>query len=338
MRVAITGGAGFLGQYLSQELSEAGYDVTVIDLRPARYPLVDLDGGKICRKISYGIDITNPDSLKGFFEGIHIVYHLAGIVSFARNQKTLIHNVNVTGTRNVLREAQRAKVPRFVHMSSVAAIGYNDSALHPANENLYFDWSSIHHKDYMESKHLAEQEVLQSVKNGSEMEVFIANPGLMWGRGDVVNSAKLIRNLFEQHVPAYPPGGTNIVDVRDVAHGLLAFLHHGRSGERYILGHQNINFHEIYDVICDELKVPRVHRSFPKALRPLLYGGTLLYELFSKQPQITADNIDSAFRFRYFDSTKAAQELGWHPSISFAKTISDSIQWLQKNNLLPLHR
>ncbi len=331
MKVTVTGGAGFLGQYLVQELAQAGHDVSIICRNQPRWPIVDL--AALSKARHEGIDITDPAALHGRFDGADIVFHLAGLVSFLCKDKKMLHAVNVGGTQNVVAEAGRAGVKRFVHVSSVAAIGYSDDPLHPANERLIFDWSNACWKQYMFSKYLAEEFVKHAGTGG--MQVLIANPSLMWGPGDDINSIKLIRGLQMGIIPACPPGGTNIVDVRDVAKGLLALIEKGHSGERYILGNHNVTFRQAYDTICKTVRVPEVRFVLPRFLRGPLTMAAFVIEVLSRQsPQMTADTVDSAFRFRYFDSAKAQRELHWNPTYSLQKTIRDSVEWLRMKNLL----
>lgn len=326
VRVLITGGAGFLGQYLVQELARHGCAVSVVDLAPSRQELVPL--APLCARLTYGVDITRPETLAGHFEGVDLVYHLAGLVSFWRKQAGLLMKVNVEGTRHVLAAAQRTGVARLVHISSVAAVGYNNRADQPIDEDHVFDWSRVGHKHYMLSKHLAEEEVWQACRAG--LPAVVVNPGLMWGPGDLVNSAKLITALHRGKVPACPPGGTNIVDVRDVAQGLVALRERGRPGQRYILGGHNLTFRAVYDTIAAALGVPSPRRMLPRFLRPVLCLLARMNESIRRQsPAVTSDQVESSYLFRYFSSAKAATELGWPGGRPFAETIRDAVAWLK---------
>ncbi len=165
-RALVTGGSGFLGQYLVRSMAEAGWNVSVVDIKPSKY--VTRDIAYYCNRIDYGIDVTKPETLQGRFDGIDVIYHLAGIVSFWSRHKNLLQEVNVKGTQNVLSEAMRAEVSQFVHVSSVAAIGCDEQA---GPEDLLDETFSRHflrmkHKHYMMSKHLAEREVLTARADG----------------------------------------------------------------------------------------------------------------------------------------------------------------------------
>jgi dihydroflavonol-4-reductase len=325
-RILVTGGAGFLGQHLVSRLVQAGCEVTVLDLHRPRDVLFDLD--RSCRRVHYGVDITQPEALRGHFQRIEVVYHLAGRVSFWRKDRAALYRTNVLGTRHVLDEAIRSRVSRFVHVSSVAAIGYTGDKDRLADEYLPFDWSKVAHKGYMHSKHLAEQEVWQACRKG--LWAVVANPGLMWGPGDRLNSLPLFASLRANALPAYPPGGTNIVDVRDVARGLTALLDRGNPGQRYILGGENRTFREIFQVIADILHVAAPTRSLSTRLRPLFYYATLLNELLARsRPRLTSDQLDSSYLYRYFSSAKAERVLGWKLRYSLPETMHDVAEWLK---------
>jgi dihydroflavonol-4-reductase len=331
VRVLVTGGAGFLGQYLVAQLHQGGHEVSIIDLRPSPHSITDVSSS--CARVVYGIDITRPGELCEHFADIDVVFHLAGIVSFWRKHAELLFRVNGEGTEQVCLAARQAGVRRLIHISSVAAVGYNERGDEPIDESHSFDWSRVRHKHYMYSKHLAELAVQRACEQG--LDAVIVNPGLMWGPGDRLNSEKLIRRVLARKMTACPPGGTNIVDVRDVARTLPAFCEKGRPGERYILGGFNLPFREVCQVIADAAGVPGPARTLPRFSKPLLYWLAWLNEGLRRQPPpLTADNIDSAFRYRYFSSGKAAAEVGWQPVISFPELIRDSIAWLRDRGIL----
>lgn len=330
-RVLVTGGAGFLGQYLIARLAEEGHEITLVDLRPSRAPILDVE--QYCTSAVYGVDVARPRSLLGLFHQMDCVYHLAGIVSFWRKDAGTLQRVNVLGTRNVVQAAIAAEVQRFIHISSVAAIGFNQESDEPIDEDYDFDWSAARGKHYMLSKYLSEHEVRKACAAG--LNAVIVNPGLMWGPGDRLNSEKLIWGIKSRTIPACPPGGTNVVDVRDVAAGLSHLLHVGRVGERYILGGANVTFREIYQTIAEVVggESPRI--MMPRLAAPLLFNALLLHELMRRRaPALTSDHIDSAFRFRYFDSSKASTELQWQPRYTLFETIRDSVAWLDRHALV----
>jgi dihydroflavonol-4-reductase len=344
--ILITGGAGFLGQHLIYRLLQSPealrpLSIRVIDLHPPAYPVF----GKLLEDplLSYhfDIDITQADAVKPFFESVDTVFHLAGLVSFSRLHKALLYQVNTEGTRHVAEAAAQAGAKNVIHISSVAAIGYPsemgalDSAI---DESFSFDWESARAEDlkhYMLSKKAAEDLLVDYVSRYPETRWLIANPALMFGPGDVNNTRKLIQGIRSGHFPSQPPGGTYVVDVRDVVQGLLALLDKGRSGERYIIGGFNLKFTDMNAITASAVNAFPPPTVLPYRSKAILCKLFALWEQTSSQPvSISADNIEAGFRCRYFQSQKARDELGWQVNIPFRQSIADAYHWLQERDLV----
>jgi len=331
-RVLITGGCGFLGQYLTRDLLNEFPDlkIKILDLRPNPNRIFDFSGQHNVETIT-GKDICNYDSIVGEFADIDLVIHLAGVVSFSLKDRDLLEKVNVHGTTNVLKATIANNIDRLIHISSVAALGYADDEKNPVDETFRFDWNIAQRrrKYYMLTKHLADLEVRKQVRAG--LAALILYPGLMFGPGDVTNSARLIRALKQGKIPFNMPGGTNIVDVRDVSGGILAALRAGVSTGDYLLAGHNLTFKEINATIAAALSVQPPQLTIPRFLKHALYGAALCAELIAqKRLELTADNVDSAFKFRYFDRSKAERQLRWQPRIPFEQTVADTIEWMDR--------
>ncbi len=335
-KILITGGCGFLGQYITAELMPQmpTARILILDLKPN--PAAVIDVAKFANvEMLAGVDITQPRDLAGKFDDVDTVIHLAGLVSFSYRDRDLLNAVNVEGTSNVLKAAQDAGVKRFLHVSSVAALGYRDHPAELVDEDFKFDWSAARkkHKYYMLSKHLADEK-LDSVK-GRGMDVTVFYPGLMFGPGDVTNSVKLITAIAAGKVPFNMPGGTNIVDVRDVARGISNALSRNTAPGKYLLSGYNLSYKEVNSVIAQSLAKAPPKITLPRRLRAAMYRIFITAEKLNRRKlQLTADNVDSAFRWRYFDNSRAAESLGWKPRISFEQTIRDTIDWMRQNNRL----
>lgn len=334
--ILITGGCGFLGQYLTQDLLSAFPDahIGIIDLNPSKTNIFDFTNHPNLRT-ELGTDICNYDSLPPHFEDIDTVIHLAGLVSFSLKDADRLFAVNVDGTKNVLKAAIDKNVKNFIHISSVAALGFNDNKDAPVDEEFTFDFrlAKKRKKYYMLSKHLADIE-LEKLAPAS-INTVILYPGLMFGPGDITNSAHLINAICQRKIPFNMPGGTNIVDVRDVASGITAVLQNAAAPGRFLLSGRNLEFHDINATIAKALSVRPPALTLPKLICPLLFKILLLAEkISSKQLALTADNLDSASKYRYFDNTKAHTMLQWQPKIEFTQTVKDTIDWMKKNDLL----
>jgi len=334
-KILITGGYGFLGRHLVRCLSEGPN-------RPA-LKLMDLKAGDLSldtqatpsAECILGRDVRDYDAIAPEFAGIDCVIHLAGIVSFSLKDKALLHSVNVDGARNVLRAAAENAVGRVLHVSSVAGLGYGDDPDRPIDEDYRFDWriAAARRKYYMLTKHLADEEVARFRARG--LNVTVVYPGLMFGPGDVTNSARLITAVRNRKIPFNMPGGTNIVDVRDVARGIAMILNDGPTGGDYLLSGDNLTFRHVNATIARLLGVRPPRVTLPRFLNPILFNLLLLIERCKKDRlALTADNLDSAFKFRYFDNARARQHLGWRPQIPFEQTIADTIEWMKKDGQL----
>lgn len=332
-RILITGGCGFLGRHLVEHLlAEPRCPMlTLMDLRADN--MDPSYAGRV--KAVIGRDIRDYDAIADAFAGVDCVVHLAGIVSFSLKDKDLLHSVNVDGTRNVLRAAAEHGAGWVIHVSSVAALGYGDDPDHPVDEDFQFDWSvaAVRRKYYMLSKHLADEEVARFREQG--LDITTVYPGLMFGPGDVTNSARLIRAIRRGKIPFNMPGGTNIVDVRDVARGITGILQNGPRGGEYLLSGFNLTFKYVNETIARLLGVRPPRVTLPRFLNSPLFRVLLLIERCKKDRlELTADNLDSAFRFRYFDNSRARKHLGWSPQIAFEQTIADTIEWMKRDGRL----
>ncbi|MEO0250113.1 MAG: SDR family oxidoreductase, partial [candidate division WOR-3 bacterium] len=279
-------------------------------------------------------DVTDYGSIDRAMRGIEAVYHVAGHVSFWRKENRRMYEVNVRGTRNVVQAALKNKVRRFVHTSSTAAIGYTtDGTL--ADETTRYNWTE-HHIGYMETKHLAELEVRRGIESG--LEAVIVNPATIFGPRDVnFNAGRMIEYIQRGKLPGYPPGSMNVCDVEDVVNGHIQAMRHGRSGERYIFGGENLTFREIFKTIAEVVGAP-----FPDREIPLwIYFALALLQEFAasfagKKPDLTRDLI-TAMRLQScgFSSQKAIAELGYRPT-PFRQTLEKAYRWYRENGYLAL--
>ena len=121
MKILVTGGTGFIGRLLIPKLIEKGHEVSVLCRNKKKAESVLPPECKIIIG-----DITEKETLKNCCEGIDLVYQLVGLSGNelpSRYQFKRFRKVNVDGLRNIAEEAQRAKVKRFIQVSSIAAMG-----------------------------------------------------------------------------------------------------------------------------------------------------------------------------------------------------------------------
>jgi dihydroflavonol-4-reductase len=157
----------------------------------------------------------------------------------------------------------------------------------------------------------------------------------MFGAGDLGTTLKVIHSVRAGKTVWAPPGGTNVVDVRDVSRGIVALLKAGLVDGEYILSSWNITYKDMFDTIAIQTGDARPKRVVPHFLLPLLYWSVRILEIVNPRIMgLTASGVDSWFRYRYFDSSKATAAIGWRPEFTFADSIQYSLTWLKENDLV----
>lgn len=229
----VTGGTGFVGANLVRLLLQKGYQVRALVRQDSR--LDNLHGLDV--ELVKG-DLTNPD-LANQMTGCEVLFHVAAHYSLWQTDRDRLYQANVMGTRNVLAAARQAGIERSVYTSSVAAIGVGDHS-QPVDET---HQSSVEDLIgyYKKSKYWAEQEAVKAAQAGQN--IVIVNPSTPIGAWDLKptpTGEDIILRMLRRKMPAYVETGLNFIHVEDVAQGHLLALQKGKSGDRYILGHQNL--------------------------------------------------------------------------------------------------
>jgi dihydroflavonol-4-reductase len=326
--ILVTGATGFVGANLAHRLVAMNERVRVLRREKSDPQLInDLP-------VEHALgDVTDADAVERAMRGVEAVYHVAGHVGFWRKENQRHHEVNVGGTRNVVQAAVKNKVRRLVYTSSVATIGYTtDGTL--ADETTRYNWTRPR-IGYMETKRLAELEVLKGVEQG--LDAVIVNPAIIFGPRDVhMNAGGVIRDLHLGKFPGYPPAATNVCDIDDVVDGHLQAMQRGRTGERYILGGENLPLREVFRIIAEVIGARFPDREIPLWV---YFGVAGLYELAAlftgRRPDLTRDLI-TAMRFQScgFSSQKAIRELRYRQT-PFRQTIEKTYRWYKENGYLP---
>jgi dihydroflavonol-4-reductase len=227
-RVLVTGAGGFLGVNLVWELRQYGFAVRALVRRPPRGPqwtgLEDVE-------FTMG-DIHNANQVEAAMEGVTAVLHAAALTRLVPRPRRDSYRVNVEGTRNVCAAALRARVRRLVFTSSASTIAPG-TADQPADESFPENREPIH-APYFSSKRLAEQVVRGFNALGLETITFC--PGFLLGPRDTrPTTNELLLHAARWRWPIFPPGGMNVIDVREVARAHVRALWLGQPGERYVL-------------------------------------------------------------------------------------------------------
>jgi len=287
-----------------------------------------LDGLKVERIPG---DLFVP-ALSESMRGSDAVFHVAATYSLWRRDRAEVMRANVEGTRLVLGAARRAGVPRVVHTSSVAAIGVRADG-EPANET-YQSAPEELIGAYKRSKYEAERVVARAVAGGQD--VVIVNPTTPVGPWDAkpTPTGEIVVRFCTGRMPAYMDTGLNLVDVRDVAAGHIAAFERGRTGERYILGNENVSLRGLLERLAALTGRPApTVRLAP--LVPLAYAavGEFLLGPLGFRPDVPLEGVRMARQRMYYDVAKATSILGITP-VPVTRALSDAVTWFQEHGYL----
>lgn len=304
MRVLITGATGFLGAHLCRRMAEEGHDVRILCRVTSN--LTTLEGLPVERVTG---DVTDPDSVRRAVRGREWVVHAAANLSYWGRDQTAQMQVNVGGTRHVAQACRLEGVARLVHISSVAAIGIPTDPQRPANEDFPFNLESSG-LTYHLSKRRAEEAIIAEVLNG--LEAVIVNPAMLLGptQGSY-RGLRQIEKIMRHWLIPYVPGGLCIVHVSDAVHGIILALQQGHTGERYILGGDNVSFLSLSEMVYRHLALTRLLIPVPAVLVERVgRARNSLGRLLRMRP---LPIYDRRFCYQFYDSTKAKVQFGYNP-------------------------
>jgi nucleoside-diphosphate-sugar epimerase len=247
--ILVTGGTGFLGAYIIQQLVEKGYTVRAIKRIGSKLPTyISAD---ILNKVEWVEgDILDVFSLDDAMKEIDTVIHSAAIVSFHQQDKSLMQQTNVEGTANVVNIALENNIRRFIHISSVAALGRTKTGETVTEKKEWLE-NNIN-TAYAISKHKAEMEVWRGIAEG--MDAVILNPSTILGFGDWNHSSCAIFKNGYNEFGYYTEGVNGFVDVTDVAKAAVLLMESNISAERFIISSDNWSFKKLLDNIADAFK------------------------------------------------------------------------------------
>lgn len=319
----VTGATGHIGYALLKELVDSGEKVRILIRKDSK----QFDGIE-CEKV-YG-DVTDVDALRSAFEGVDVVYHLAGIIDINADQEDMIWNVNVGGTKNVVKACEEKGVRRLVYASSV-------DAFKPLPDNQVMREVTSFNPDeldgtYAKTKATATQFVLDEVAAG-KIDAVVTHPGACIGPYDfkVSNVGEMVRMFVNGIFPVTLSfGAYNFVDIRDVAHGMYMAAQKGGKGECYILCGEQISvdgFIKATAKACGK-KPPKIPLSYgvAKAVAP---AAEVFYKVAKKTPLFTRYSIRKLVSNCNFSIEKARRELDYNP-MSVEQSVSDMVKWIRE--------
>ncbi|HEY5146430.1 MAG TPA: NAD-dependent epimerase/dehydratase family protein [Polyangiaceae bacterium] len=322
----VTGGTGFIGRHVVEQLTAAGWHVVAL-----HRPSADVRHLK-----TYGVDlvegsVTDAESIGRAMPPLcDAVFHIAGNTSLWSGGNAEQTLVNVTGTANIVQAAITKEARFLVHTSSVASWGrqsvipFDETAPSNARESFI---------NYVRTKYRSELEVEKGVSRG--LKAVIMNPGQVLGRYDVTGWARLIRGVHQKKLPGVPPGAGSWASGEQVARAHIAAVDSGRVGDRYLLGGVDASYMDAIRIIgrLTDRKVPS--KPIPSwALHAFGRVSQWASYVTRRAPQVTPEIAESTSGPpHFFKSDKAIRELGY-AAVPLEDMLRESYDWLKAENLL----
>jgi len=325
LKAFVTGATGFLGSHVARALADQGADLRLL-VRPTS-KLRNIEGLKA--ETATG-ELRDAGSLEIAMAGCETVFHVAADYRLWVNDPAEMYQSNVGGTRSVLEAARKNGIRRVVYTSSVATVGFTSNG-HPANEESPVALADmIGH--YKRSKFMAEQLALEAGRGG--MDVVTVNPTTPVGERDIkpTPTGRIVLDFLKRKFPAYVETGLNLVDARECARGHVAALERGKTGERYILGGEDLTLKQILDTLgrITGLPSPKVKLPYFFAFATGVVDEAITGRLLRREPRATVDTVRMGKKKMYASSGKAERELGWK-IVPVEGALRRAVEWFRSN-------
>lgn len=315
----VTGASGFVGWHVARLLIDKGHKVrALVRSRPVAGLDVETVSG----------DLRDRASLDKAVAGCGVVFHVAADYRLWTRDPAEMHRSNVEGTMNLLKAARDAGVERTVYTSTVGCIGFEGHAA--GTEDAATRLEDME-GPYKRSKYLAELAVINFAHDG--FPVVIVNPTAPVGDHDAkpTPTGKTIVDFLKGRMPAFVDTGLNLVDVRDVAAGHLLALEHGRSGDRYILGAENLTLQSILVRLAavSGRPAPTVRLPYWMAYAAGLCS-TAIAGLTGSEPAVPLDAVRMSRKKMWASHAKAEAKLGFRPG-PVDEALRRAVDWFRQN-------
>jgi dihydroflavonol-4-reductase len=325
MRTFLTGASGFLGSHVARALADQGANLRLLVRSTSN--LKNLEG--FPAETVTG-DLRDPASVEKAMAGCETVFHVAADYRLWLRDPAEMYRSNVEGTRAILDAARKNGVRSVVYTSSVATIGFTGNG-RPADEDSPVSLADmIGH--YKRSKFMAEQLALEAGRG--RMQVVTVNPTTPVGERDIkpTPTGRIVVDFLKRKFPAYVETGLNLVDVRECARGHIAALEKGKSGERYILGGENLTLKQILDKLgaLSGLPSPKVKLPYFVAYLTGAVDQTVTGSMLGREPRATVETVRMGKKKMWASSAKAQRDLGWK-IIPADDALRRAVEWFRAN-------
>jgi nucleoside-diphosphate-sugar epimerase len=327
MRVLVTGGTGFTGKALVRRLLEQGHEVVALDSKEGLKTQELRDRGA---EVMLG-SVTDPEVVRRAVAGAEVVHHLAAAFREMNVPDRHYHEVNVGGTRNVLKAAHEAGVRRFIYCSTCGVHGNVDYP--PRGEN-----APIQPADYYQrTKYEAEPIVREFHERG--LPSAILRPAAIYGPGDPERFLLIFRRVASGTFPMFGSGRTlyHPLYVDNLVDAFVAAMADGAGdGEAFLIADEEyVAIEELVRRVARALGVEVRIPHFP--LWPVVAAGHVVEKAcrpFGITPPIFPRRVDWYRQNRAFRIDKAKRDLGWTPRVGLDEGLRRTAEWYRREGFL----
>jgi dihydroflavonol-4-reductase len=330
MLTLVTGAAGFLGSHVARQLVARGENVRVLmRASSSNRAISDLSLEYVTG------DLRDVASLERAMSGVQRVFHVAADYRLWAKKPQDIYDSNVGGTKNLLSAAKTAGVEQLIYTSTVATIAVDRPELPNELTDSKLDEMVGHYK---RSKWMAEQEILQAAQAG--LPAIVAMPTTPVGPWDwkPTPTGKIVLDFLNGKMPGYVETGLNFVGVEECAAGHLLVAEHGKIGERYLLGGENLTLKQLLDMLAKITGLAAPSMKIPHGVAlGVAYVESAFSRLIGKEPGIPVEGVRIAQHVMFVDASRAQRELGFR-SGSVPAALERAVRWYQANGYVKAGR
>ena len=329
MRIFLTGATGFVGSHVARSLGAAGAELRLLTRKTSRTE--HLEG--LHADLVTG-DLLQPENLRSAISGCDALVHVAADYRLWVPDPKTMYAANVEGTKSLLRLARETGVGRVVYTSSVATMGFLSDGTVVDEQTPVSIANMIGH--YKRSKFLAEQEAMAAAHLGQR--VVILNPTTPIGADDAkpTPTGRIVVDFLNRKFPAYVDTGLNLVDVQLVAAMHVAALDRGTSGERYILGGENLTLKQILDRMAAMTGLPSPTMQVPHAVAMTFafFDEWITGRILGHEPRATVEAVRMGKKKMFASSAKAERDLGYQV-VPVDLALRSAIDWFRAHGYAP---
>ena len=319
--ILVTGGSGFIGRALVRRLVDTDVEVRIPSRSPDRFPELSAAGATLVEA-----DLGDRSACVEVMAGVDEVYHLAGWISTRRADSAQVFESNKSTTANLLHAIELAKPRKVVYLASIFALaGASRDPVTEASPYNLGAWQISYFRAKREAELLVAAAVAKGAPIVSVYPTFCLGPG-----DDGESSAGVLLEYLRAPAGVYVSGGINVLHVDDAASGLWLGMKKGAVGRQYLVGGDNVSWHQLHGMAAALAGVRKPRFRMPGGI---IRGFGAAAERLAPKLGLDRGGTQILSNYWYYDDSRARDELGYS-SRPLEETVVESIEWYRQSGKL----